>query len=142
MPDSVDARTRSEIMRKVRSIDTGPEVRVRRALHSAGFRFRLHRRDLPGSPDLVFPRYKIAVFVHGCFWHWHGCKRSRMPATNQEYWESKIARNVERDHQTRIQLDALEWDVQIIWECELQQGVDTIMKQLNERRWQEASRVA
>jgi len=129
-------------MRKVRSIDTGPEVRVRRALHSAGFRFRLHRRDLPGSPDLVFPRYKIAVFVHGCFWHWHGCKRSRMPATNQEYWESKIARNVERDHQTRIQLDALEWDVQIIWECELQQGVDTIMKQLNERRWQEASRVA
>ncbi len=142
MPDSVDARTRSEIMRKVRSIDTGPEVRVRRALHSAGFRFRLHRRDLPGRPDLVFPRYRIAVFVHGCFWHWHGCKRSRMPATNREYWESKIARNVERDHQTRIQLDALEWDVQIIWECELQQGVDAIMKQLNERRWQEASRVA
>jgi DNA mismatch endonuclease (patch repair protein) len=129
-------------MRKVRSIDTGPEVRVRRALHSAGFRFRLHRRDLPGRPDLVFPRYRIAVFVHGCFWHWHGCKRSRMPATNREYWESKIARNVERDHQTRIQLDALEWDVQIIWECELQQGVDAIMKQLNERRWQEASRVA
>ena len=113
-------------MRQVRSVNTKPEMIVRSALHAAGYRFRLHRRDLPGNPDLVFPRYKVAVFVHGCFWHWHGCKRSRMPATNRDYWESKIARNVERDRETMTQLAALGWDVHVIWECDLKTGIDEL----------------
>ena len=113
-------------MRQVRSVNTKPEMIVRSALHAAGYRFRLHRRDLPGNPDLVFPRYKVVVFVHGCFWHWHGCKRSRMPATNRDYWESKIARNVERDRETMAQLAALGWDVHVIWECDLKTGIDEL----------------
>jgi len=113
-------------MRQVRSVNTRPEMIVRSALHAAGYRFRLHRRDLPGNPDLVFPRYKVVVFVHGCFWHWHGCKRSRMPATNRDYWESKIARNVERDRETMTQLAVLGWDVHVIWECDLKTGIDEL----------------
>src|SRR5680860_435325 len=114
MPDNVDPVTRSRTMRQVKSVNTKPAMVMRRALNAAGFRFRLHRRDLPGSPDLVFPRFRAVVFVNGCFWHWHGCKRSRMPASNREYWELKIARNVERDRQTLAQLDALGWEVHVI----------------------------
>ena len=117
-------------MRQVKSVNTKPEMVMRRALHAAGFRFRLHRRDLPGSPDLVFPRFRAVVFVNGCFWHWHGCKRSRMPASNREYWEMKIARNVERDRQTLAQLDALGWEVHVIWECELQRGIEAVTAHL------------
>lgn len=118
-------------MRKIKSTNTRPEMIVRRALHAAGFRFRLHRRDLPGNPDLVFARHKVAVFVHGCFWHWHGCKRSRMPTSNREYWTSKIARNVARDRETMAQLAALGWDVHVFWECELQQGIEDLIEKLN-----------
>lgn len=111
---------RSAVMRAVKSRDTKPEMTVRRAAHALGYRFRLHRKDLPGSPDLVFPRLKTAVFVHGCFWHGHDCPRgARMPKTNADYWRSKIARNVARDARVRAELEALGWKTLTLWECEL-----------------------
>ncbi|GLK54273.1 very short patch repair endonuclease [Methylopila capsulata] len=107
-------------MRAVKSRDTKPEMQVRRAAHALGYRFRLHRKDLPGSPDLVFPSRKKVIFVHGCFWHGHNCPRgSRMPKTNAEYWQAKIARNVARDWRTLAELGALGWEALTIWECEL-----------------------
>lgn len=127
-------------MRRVKSTGTKPEMRVRRALHAAGFRYRLHRRDLPGSPDLVFPRVRLVIFVNGCFWHWHGCRRSRMPATNREYWEAKIARNVARDERVRAELDALGWEQIVIWECQLQDGIDAATARLRTLAATEAKR--
>ena len=107
-------------MRAVKSRDTKPEMTVRRAAHALGYRFRLHRKDLPGSPDLVFPRLKTAVFVHGCFWHGHDCPRgARVPKANADYWRAKIARNVARDARVRGELDALGWKTLTLWECEL-----------------------
>ena len=111
---------RSRIMRAVKSVDTGPEMIVRRMLHKLGYRYRLHRKDLPGKPDLVFPSRKAVIFVHGCFWHGHDCKRgARTPKTNTQYWTDKIRRNVERDAQAIIDLKAAGWRVLVIWECEL-----------------------
>ncbi|WP_020180625.1 very short patch repair endonuclease [Methylopila sp. M107] len=111
---------RSAVMRAVKSRDTGPEMLVRRVAHALGFRFRLHRTDLPGSPDLVFPRAKTAVFVHGCFWHGHDCPRgARVPKTNVDYWRAKIGRNVARDARVRGELEAAGWRTLTLWECEL-----------------------
>lgn len=110
---------RSRIMRAVRSKDTKPEMLVRRCLHALGFRFRLHRRDLPGNPDIVLPRWRAVVFVHGCFWHLHGCPKSRMPATRREFWEAKLRRNVERDAAAKKLLKAGGWRVFVVWECAL-----------------------
>ncbi len=111
---------RSRIMRAVKSRDTKPEKEVRRMLHRRGYRYRLHRKDLPGTPDIVFgPRRKV-VFVNGCFWHGHACPRgSRQPKTNAEYWRAKIARNVERDAEQRERLEAAGWAGFTVWECEL-----------------------
>lgn len=134
MPDTVSKEARSQIMARVRSCNTSPELAVRRTLHAAGFRFRLHRKDLPGNPDLVLPRYRTAVYVNGCFWHWHGCRRSRMPATNRDYWEKKIARNVERDGLNQARLKAIGWSARTIWECELASGTDALIRDLQERR--------
>ena len=110
---------RSRTMRAVKSKDTGTEMRVRRIVHSMGYRYRLHRKDLPGKPDLVFgPRRKV-IFVHGCFWHGHTCKRGdRMPRENRRYWTKKIARNKERDQKHVSVLKAKGWRVLVIWECE------------------------
>jgi len=111
---------RARIMRAVKSVDTGPEMIVRRMLHKLGYRFRLHRKDLPGKPDLVFASRKAVIFVHGCFWHGHNCKRgARTPKTNAPYWTDKIRRNVKRDAQTIANLKAAGWRVLVIWECEL-----------------------
>lgn len=111
---------RSATMRAVKSRDTKPEMLVRRAAHALGYRFRLHRKDLPGSPDLVFPSRKKVIFVHGCFWHGHDCARgARMPKTNAEYWRAKMAGNVARDERVRAELAALGWEVLTVWECEL-----------------------
>ena len=111
---------RSRTMRAVKSRDTGPELYVRRLLHSMGYRYRLHRVDLPGKPDLTFgPRRKV-IFVHGCFWHGHGCRRgARVPATNKSYWTNKIARNVSRDERQVMELSERGWTVLTVWECEL-----------------------
>lgn len=119
MTDTVDSRKRSEIMSRVRDRDTKPELVVRRIAHRLGFRFRLHRRDLPGCPDIVFPRYRSVIMVHGCFWHRHpGCKYSSSPKTRIDYWESKFKDNVVRDQINETALRDSGWRVMIIWECE------------------------
>ena len=103
----------------VRTRDTAPEMIVRRMLHRMGCRFRLHRADLPGRPDIVLPRHGVALFVHGCFWHRHGdCPLARDPARNSASWRAKFARNVERDARNRAALEELGWRVEVIWECE------------------------
>ena len=113
---------RSAQMALVRSRDTKPEMRVRRALHAAGLRYRLHDRRLPGVPDLVFASRRIVVFVHGCFWHRHpGCAAARLPKSRQEFWEPKLAGNVERDKRKRAELEEEGWTVLVIWECETKQ---------------------
>ncbi len=106
-------------MRAVKSANTTPELRVRKAAHALGLRFRLQRRDLPGKPDLVFVSRRIALFVHGCFWHGHNCPRgARMPKTNRDYWSAKITRNTARDQTNIARLEDLSWHTVVIWECE------------------------
>ncbi len=111
---------RSEVMRAVKGRDTKPEVALRKKLHALGFRYRLNVKDLPGKPDLVFPKHKTVVFVHGCFWHGHRCKRgNRQPKQNADYWKEKIARNKARDKKNAKELEKLGWRVITVWECEL-----------------------
>lgn len=106
-------------MAAVRSGDTGPERRVRSAAHALGLRFRLHRRDLPGTPDLIFPKHRTVLFVHGCFWHRHpGCRKATMPKSREAFWRAKFERNVERDLQVTTALLRLGWRVEALWECE------------------------
>lgn len=116
--DTVSKAQRSRNMASVRTRDTTPELTVRRVLHAEGFRFRLHRADLPGKPDIVLPKYRVIVFVHGCFWHAHTCRRGAAPLSNTEFWERKRQANVLRDQKQRSQLSALGWRVLTVWECE------------------------
>jgi DNA mismatch endonuclease, patch repair protein len=118
--EKMSRESRSRIMRGVRSKDTQPEMRIRQALHAAGFRYRLHVRGLPGTPDLVFPKYRSIIEVRGCFWHWHSCIGGRVPATNAEFWLRKLSRNKIRDQANVKQLRALGYRVKVVWECELQ----------------------
>ncbi len=107
-------------MRSVRSRDTGPELKVRKIVYSLGFRYRLHQRDLPGAPDITFRPIKKIIFVHGCFWHGHSCKRgARIPKTNRDYWIKKISGNFERDKKHKAKLKKLGWRVLVIWECQI-----------------------
>jgi DNA mismatch endonuclease (patch repair protein) len=124
---------RSAIMRSIRGKDTSPELVVRQTAHRLGFRFRLHRRDLPGRPDLAFPGRRKVIFVHGCWWHGHNCKRGSRPARdNAAYWTAKIKRNVERDAVNAAALRELGWDVLVVWECELKDGVGKAVTELLE----------
>jgi len=119
MTDVFTRDVRSRIMASVRSRDTAPEMLVRRMVHRLGFRFRLHRRDLPGTPDIVFPRLHKIIFVHGCFWHMHArCTRAELPATNRSFWRTKISRNAERDRKDQRQLRKLGWQVLVVWQCD------------------------
>ncbi|MCX8476765.1 MAG: DNA mismatch endonuclease Vsr [Sphingomonas sp.] len=119
MADRLDREARSDHMRRIRKVDTKPEIVVRQVAHALGYRFRLHRRDLPGTPDLVFPRHRKVVQVHGCFWHQHeGCRLKRQPKTRPDYWLPKLARNMARDVETCDRLAALGWETLVIWECE------------------------
>lgn len=105
-------------MRSVRTKNTTAELRVRQALHAAGFRFRLHKKELPGTPDIVLPRYKMCIFVNGCFWHGHeGCSKSALPNTRREFWAKKIEANQERDRIVREDLKKTGWKVEVVWEC-------------------------
>ena len=115
--DTVDKETRSRIMASVRQKDTGPETTLRSALHRAGLRYRLHDRTLPGSPDLVFPRFNAVVFVHGCYWHSHGCYKSTVPKSRREFWEDKFSANRERDRYKVGHLRDAGWRVLTVWEC-------------------------
>jgi DNA mismatch endonuclease (patch repair protein) len=111
--------SRSDIMRAVKRAHTAPEIVVRQALHALGLRFRLHRRDLPGSPDIVLPKFRTVVFVHGCFWHRHpNCRYATTPKSRQEYWLPKFEANLERDARKEAQLRDLGWRVLVVWECE------------------------
>ena len=118
--DNVSPEKRSWTMARVKGRDTGPEKAVRSLLHSMGYRFRLQRKDLPGKPYIVLPKFKTALFVHGCFWHRHsGCKRATTPTSNTHYWDTKFARTVARDARNQKELEALGWRTLIVWECEL-----------------------
>jgi len=118
MPDIVDSPTRSRMMRAIKGRDTHPEIVLRKYLHSQGYRFRLHRKDLPGSPDLVLPRHNLAIFVHGCFWHRHsGCIYTTTPGTRTPFWEAKFEANVRRDRQACMKLQQQGWRVLVVWEC-------------------------
>lgn len=118
--DKFSTAERSAIMRAIKSKNTTPELRVRKLVHAMGYRYRLHRKDLPGAPDLAFPGRRKAIFVHGCFWHGHECARgARAPKNNAEYWATKISRNKKRDSQSLEQLFHMDWSVLALWECEL-----------------------
>lgn len=111
-------------MSRIRGRDTKPEMRLRRALHAQGFRYRLHRRDLPGSPDIVLPKWKTAIFVHGCFWHRHtGCRKATTPTSNVEFWNAKFLANTLRDARVLAALHASGWKTAVVWECALDRGV-------------------
>ncbi len=124
MVDIFSPEKRSAIMRRIKSRDSKPELIVRKLTHSLGYRYRLHRKDLPGTPDLVFPKYKKVIFVHGCFWHGHnGCKRASLPATNVEFWKKKISGNIVRDTNNYEKLEGSGWKYLIIWQCEIKKSM-------------------
>lgn len=123
MADVVDRATRSRMMAGIKGKNTKPELLVRRYLHSRGLRFRLHVTNLPGRPDIVLPKYRKVVFVHGCFWHQHaGCKYATLPSSRAEFWANKLSDNVARDQYQIAVLEELGWGVLLVWECELRDG--------------------
>ena len=125
MTDRMSPAQRSSLMSRIRGKDTSPEIAVRRFAHSLGFRFRLHQRDLPGTPDLVFPRLGKAILVHGCFWHHHQesrCRNAVLPKTRQDWWRAKLSANVDRDDRNLKALEGLGWEVLVLWECDIRSG--------------------
>lgn len=123
MTDIVDKETRSRMMGNIRSHNTRPEVLVRKFLFSNGYRFRLNRKDLPGSPDIVLPKHKLAIFVHGCFWHRHkGCRIAYTPRSRKTFWQTKFSENVRRDKRSTQQLRKLGWRVTVVWECRVRKN--------------------
>lgn len=120
MVDNLSPEERSRLMARVRGKDTKPELVVRRLAHRLGYRFRLHRRDLPGSPDLVFPGRKKVIFVHGCYWHRHDCKKATTPKSNVEFWKKKFDDNMRRDKKNATELAELGWDTMVVWQCEVE----------------------
>lgn len=131
--DVFDLQKRSQIMGKIGGKDTKPEIAVRSLLHRAGYRFRLHKSNLPGKPDIVLPKYKSVVFVHGCYWHRHNkCDRGRsVPSTNIEFWQEKFIKNKNRDRKSKKELQALGWKVIIVWQCELRSPKKVLSKIVN-----------
>lgn len=117
MADVVDKETRSRMMSGIRGKNTKPEILIRKELFSKGFRYRLHAKNLPGKPDLVFPKYKAVIFIHGCFWHGHNCHLFKWPKTNRGFWENKISGNIKRDRRVKRILKKLDWRIFTVWEC-------------------------
>lgn len=133
MADTFDKKTRSKIMARVHSTNTTPEIKVRKILHRSGYRFRLHPKYLPGKPDIVLPKYKTVIFVNGCFWH--GCPTCKCaqirPRTNEEYWQKKLDRNIERDKENIAALQEKGWKVLTVWECETKKkNIDMLVEKL------------
>ena len=125
MADIVTRHVRSRMMAKIRNRDTNPELVLRHKLHQAGFRYRLHVKNLPGTPDIVLPKHRAAIFVHGCFWHGHNCKLFRWPASRQDFWRAKITGNRLRDARARELLLEAGWRVLTVWECALKRATDS-----------------
>lgn len=120
MADIVSRSKRKEMMSSVKQRHTKPEITVRKLLHRLGYRFRLHSKKLPGTPDIVLPKYKSVIFVHGCFWHQHkGCRKSRRPTSNVEFWNEKLDKNIERDNRKESELKNAGWKVLTVWDCEI-----------------------
>ena len=119
MADTKTPTERSENMSRIRNTNTKPVEIVRKYLFSHGFRYRKNDKRYPGKPDIVLPKYRTIIFVNGCFWHMHGCSRSRLPRSNEEYWKPKIERNIKRDAENKQKLEVARWNVIIVWECEL-----------------------
>jgi DNA mismatch endonuclease (patch repair protein) len=131
MVDHLSPEQRSWNMSRIRSRDTRPEIIVRSMLHRAGYRFRLHCQHLPGSPDVVLPKFKTAVFIHGCFWHRHaGCKLASMPKSRSDFWQKKFDANVRRDHEQFASLSAIGWYVHVLWECQIKSNPSNTVGQL------------
>lgn len=129
MADIVDKSTRSRMMSAIRGRNTAPEMAVRRALHRAGYRFRLHGRHLPGRPDIILPRHGLVILVHGCFWHGHrSCAFFKLPRTRARFWRTKIASNIKRDVKTVRQLRESGWRVLVVWECALRERPDAALQ--------------
>lgn len=127
MPDVFDPEKRREIMQSVKTKNTAPEIKLRSLLHRNGFRFRVNRRDLPGKPDIVLPKYKAVIFVHGCFWHGHDCRRGQRPQTNIDFWNQKINKNIDRDKNEISLLEKLGWRVWVVWECEIKKKNEEVL---------------
>lgn len=132
MVDTISEAHRSWNMSRIKGRNTGPELRLRSLLHRAGFRFRLHVKDLPGKPDIVLPKYRTAIFVHGCFWHRHeGCRNATTPSTRAEFWQEKFDGNVKRDRRNMAALKTAGWAVITVWECDLKADADRIVQQIS-----------
>ena len=132
MTDRLSKEKRSWNMSRIRSRDTKPELKVRKYLFSKGFRYRINY-PLKYKPDIIFPKKKVAIFINGCFWHQHGCKNSVIPKSNTEFWEKKLQANIERDKKAKEYLNANNWKLEILWECELENNFENIMKNLTEK---------
>ena len=134
MPESVSPKKRSEIMSRVRGKDTSSEMAVRKALHANGFRFRLHVKNLAGKPDIVLARYQTIVFVNGCLWHGHECKKFRWPVANADYWRTKITKTKNRDLVNIQALNTSGWKVHLVWDCESKNGIESLISYLSNIR--------
>lgn len=134
MVDKVTPAQRSSMMAAVKNKNTQPEITVRKRMFAAGFRYRLHVRKRSSTPDLIFPRYRVAVFVHGCFWHGHDCPRGKLPATNRKFWKNKISKNIERDSLAVKDLHGDGWKVVIVWSCQIEEGIKNLLALLEKRR--------
>lgn len=131
MSDKLTKEKRSWNMSRIKGKDTRIEVLVRKRLFSLGYRYRKNDKRLPGKPDIVFPKYKTVVFIHGCFWHMHtGCKIARIPKSNVEFWKSKLDRNVEKDLVNKEQLEKMGWNVITVWECEIENDIDAVIRSI------------
>lgn len=128
--DTFSEEKRSWVMSRIRGKDTQPEKVLRSLLHARGYRFRLYRGDLPGKPDIVLPKYRTAILVHGCFWHAHECQRGRLPKSHTDYWSAKIARNKKRDAKHLEELRQLGWEPVVVWECELKREREKVLSLL------------
>jgi len=127
-------KKRSEVMSKIRGKNTKPELLLRKALFSLGYRYRLHRKDLPGKPDIVLPRYRTAIFVHGCFWHYHkNCKEGRIPSTNSNFWNTKLQKNIVRDANNIKKLKRTRWKVIVVWECDIEKKLDVVLRKISKK---------
>lgn len=132
MADRISKEHRSWNMSRIKGKDTTIEVLVRKRLFKDGFRYRKNVKDLPGKPDIVLPKYRTVIFIHGCYWHYHGCKKSHIPKTNTYFWENKFKRNVENDNKHYHKLREKDWNVLVIWECEIENNFEGTIKHIEE----------